>query len=254
MNVARKLGVTDAEVAKLSKAILDALKGGPLEPEQLRSATGGAARNLGEAGKKKGTITTLPLALGRLQVEGEIRRIPINGRLDQQRYRYTLWRPNPLAGFKVSLEDAYTAVARQFFSWIGSATSAEFGAFAGLGVKAAKEALEPLKLARVGDGDERLMLPDLREELAAFKVPKEPHYMLVGSVDGMMLLRRDVKSLLASEDLQIEVMREKGCGCRGVSCRPAQSGYSRSRQAGRTLGVRHGNTIDRVEILLSSQR
>lgn len=46
------------------------------------------ARNLGEAGKKKGVITTLPVALGILQAHGEIRRVPVNGRLDQQRYGY----------------------------------------------------------------------------------------------------------------------------------------------------------------------
>jgi hypothetical protein len=65
MKVARKLGVTDAEVDKLSQAVLDALQSGAMDPEQMRSATGGAARNLGEAGKKGGMITTLPLALGR---------------------------------------------------------------------------------------------------------------------------------------------------------------------------------------------
>jgi hypothetical protein len=210
MKLARKLGVTDAEVAKLSKAVLKALKKGPLDPDELRSATGGASRSLGEEGKKKGLTTTLPLALGKLQAEGEIRRVPTNGRLDQQRYRYTLWRPNPLAGFKLSVEEAYAQLARCFFDWIGPATAAEFQAFAALGVKAAKAAMEPLKLRPLEDGDERLMLADRHEELQAFKAPKEPQYVLVSKVDGILLLRRDVKSLLADEDLKKSAIDEKG--------------------------------------------
>src|SRR5205823_3644042 len=115
----------------------------PLKPSQIRDATGSASRSLGEEGKKKGITTTLPLALGRLQVEGEIRRIATDGRLDQQRYKYTLWRPNPLAKFKLSLEDAFIELARRYFRWIGPATAAQFQAFAGLGVKTSKAAIEP---------------------------------------------------------------------------------------------------------------
>ena len=97
MNAARKLGVTDREIDRLSGKVVAALGKGPLEPDEIRDAVGGAARNLGPEGKKKGLTTTLPLALGRLQAAGEIRRMPTNGRLDQQRYRYALWRPNPAA-------------------------------------------------------------------------------------------------------------------------------------------------------------
>ena len=210
MKVARKLGVTDAEIDKLCNAVLAALESGPMDPEQLRSATGGAARNLGEEGKKKGMITTLPVALGRLQVQGEIRRVPVNGRLDQQRYRYTLWRPNPLANFKTSLDEAYMQLARFYFNWTGSATVAEFAAFAGLGVKAGKAAIEPLELEAVEKGAERLMLPGLHDELQRFKAPKEPRYVLVSSLDGILLLRRDIRSLVSDEDLKVSVMADKG--------------------------------------------
>src|SRR6266545_6538634 len=37
MRVARKLGVTDAEVDKLAEAVLDALRNGPLDTEQIRA-------------------------------------------------------------------------------------------------------------------------------------------------------------------------------------------------------------------------
>ncbi|MGO8815892.1 MAG: DNA glycosylase AlkZ-like family protein [Terriglobia bacterium] len=209
MKVGRKLGVTDAEVAKLCKAVIEALKKGPLDPDELREATGKASRSLGEEGKKKGLTTTLPLALGELQAQGEIRRIPTNGRLDQQRYRYTLWRPNPLAAFKLSSDEAYTQLARLYFDWIGPATVADFQAFAALGVKAGRAAIEPLKLRPLENGDTRLMLPERYEEFQAFKAPKEPQYVLVSNLDGILLLRRDVKSLLAAEDLKTSVFDAK---------------------------------------------
>ena len=110
MNVARKLGVTDKEVDKLCDAVTKTLaKGEAMDPESLKEALGAAVRNLGEAGKKKGIITTLPLALGRLQAAGDIRRIPINGRIDQQRYRYTPWKKNPLKGFSLTEEKCFVA-------------------------------------------------------------------------------------------------------------------------------------------------
>jgi hypothetical protein len=84
--------VTEAAVDKLGQAVLDALAAGPLDPEEIRAAVGGAARGPGEEGRKKGIATTLPLALGRLQA-AEIRRVSMNGRLDQQRYRYAVRTP-----------------------------------------------------------------------------------------------------------------------------------------------------------------
>ena len=234
MKVARKLGVTDAEIAKLSKAVLAALTQGPLDPDDLREATGKASRSLGEEGKKKGLTTTLPLALGQLQAEGDIRRVPTNGRLDQQRYRYTLWCPNPLAGFQLSLEEAYTQLARFYFNWIGPATSAEFQAFASLGVKAAQAAIEPLKLRPLADGDDWLMLLDRYEELQAFKAPKEPQYVLVGNLDGVLLLRRDIKNLLAAEDLKKSVidLKAKKVEVGGLMDLPSHAILDRGRLVG----------------------
>jgi hypothetical protein len=83
-------GVTAAEIDRLTAAVLAALATGPLEPAALKAAVGDAVRSLGPEGKKRGLTTTLPLALGALQATGAIRRVPINGRLDQQRYRYAI--------------------------------------------------------------------------------------------------------------------------------------------------------------------
>lgn len=177
LKVARKLGVSDGEIDKLRTAVLKALAAGPLDPAELKKKLGDAVRNLGPEGVKKGLTTTLPVALGLLQSAGQIRRVPKNGRFDQQRYSYAAWKCQPKGSF--------TDLARRFFAWIGPATMAEFQTFAGLGVKAAKEAADPLKLAAVEEN--RLILPEDREAFLAYAVPKRPQYAVVSGLDGIGL-------------------------------------------------------------------
>src|SRR5271165_3113583 len=209
MKVAEKLGVTAKEIDKLCDAVLSALEKGPLDPDGLREAAGKAVRNLGEEGKKKGLTTTLPVALEKLQISGQIRRISMNGRLDQQRYKYTVWRPNPLRGLKTTTDEAFTELARRYFAWIGPATLAEFQWFSGLGVKGAKTALDPLKLEPIAKDDERLMLPSDREKFEKFQTPKDPQYALVSLADAILLLRRSLCTMLDPKDLTREVFIDK---------------------------------------------
>jgi winged helix DNA-binding protein len=224
--------VTQKEIDRLCDSIITALENGPLDPDGLREATGKAVRNLGSEGQKKGLTTTLPVALGKLQASGEIRRIPTNGRLDQQRYKYSLWRPSPLQDFKLSMEEAYTELARRFFAWIGPATMAEFQKFSGLGVKASKTAVEPLKLEPLVPGDDRLLLPGDRAELEAFNPPKDPHYVLVGGIDSAILLRKSLEWLLDPKDLDREVFVEKGFKPIGFTDLPSHAILDRGRIVG----------------------
>lgn len=198
--VALKLGVKEAELGKLRTGVMKALSNGPPDTDQLRKALGGLVRSLGEEGKKKGLSTTLPAVLGKLQAEGEIRRVPVNGRLDQQRYLYTVWNPNPLRKFKLTAEEVNIELARRYFRWAGPATLKEFQWFSGLGLKVAQAATDSLRLAPLEAGGERLMLSEEREAFESFKPPKEPQYALVSSLDGISLFRRDLKSLLTGED------------------------------------------------------
>jgi len=116
MATARKfLDVTDAEIDKLGARIVDAVKE-PKDPRALKEILGGAVRNLGEAGKKRGMTTTLPLALGQLQSRGDIRRVPEDGRLDHQRYAYVRW---GLEIPKLSDDELALELARRFFRWAG---------------------------------------------------------------------------------------------------------------------------------------
>jgi hypothetical protein len=230
---AQKLGVTDKEIEKLCEGVLQALEGGALDPEGIRERTAKLWRNLGEPGKKTGVGTTLPLALGRLQARGDIRRVPVNGRLDQQRYRYTLWKPNPLARFKMSPAEAYVELARRFFRWVGPATQGEFQWFSGLGVKASREALSPLGLVPCAPGSDRLLFPDDVDAFRSVRVAKKSQYALVSSLDPLCAARRDVRSLLDPADLARKVRLEKKVGTLGgLADLPDHAIFDRGRLVG----------------------
>jgi hypothetical protein len=202
---AMQFGVTPKEMDKLEAAVMRALEGGPLEPDGIRAAVGEAARSLGPQAQKKGITTTLPIALGRLQAQGEIRRIPTNGRLDQQRYQYARWSPNPLAKSKLDRDEAFTLLAKKYFSWVGPASLKQFAWFSGLGIKAAQTAIAPLKLAVEG---EWLMFPKDLDALKSLKVPKEPQYALVSTLDSITAHRRSVAELVEEKDQQRQVLED----------------------------------------------
>jgi hypothetical protein len=202
MPLARKLGVTDQEVDRLCQAVVDAVSAGPLLPDEFRQAAGAAVRTLGAEGTKKGLPSTLPLALGRLQAAGELRRVPVNGRLDQQRYRYARWQPSPLVGARLSPEEARVELARRYFRWIGPAGVAEFQWFSGLGVKAAAATVAELALVPVAPGCDLLTFPEDLEAFHAFTAPRAAGYALVSSLDGISHLRRNVKGLVDAVDLE----------------------------------------------------
>ena len=209
MSTARKfLGVTDAEIERLMDRVVEALRKSPLDPRQIKEAVGDAARSLGAEGKKRGQSTTLPLALGFLQSHGRIRRIPIGGRIDQQRYAYAVWDPSPLANFHISKEEAYRDLATKYFRWAGPATQDHFRWFSGLGVKLATQAISEAGLISVGDG--YLIPSELADDFNAYDPPRDPIYSLVSSIDSHLLLRRDLKSLMYAEDEERTTFSDKG--------------------------------------------
>jgi hypothetical protein len=192
------LGVTDGEIEKLCGSVVDAIDRGPADPKELKDALGGAVRHLGDAGKKRGMTTTLPLALGLLQSRGEIRRVSVNGRIDQQRYRYTRWVDGPLARRALDDEEVTRELAERFFRWAGPATPAQLAWWAGLGQKPARAVAAELKLATFES--DLLMFPDDLDALRATRPPKQPDAALVGSLDNLFHLRREVASLLDDDD------------------------------------------------------
>jgi hypothetical protein len=111
---------------------------------------------------------------------------------------------------RISTEEAFTELARRFFAWIGPATLAEFQWFSGLGAKAARTAVEPLGLVPADGLDEFFLMPQDRDAFRDFKVPKQPHYSLVSSLDGISHLRRDVEKLLAPGDAKTSIIGANG--------------------------------------------
>jgi len=199
------LGVTDKEIDKLSARVLDAVSREPLDPAGIKEAVGDAVRSLGPEGKKRGTTTTLPLALGRLQTAGEIRRVPIEGRLDQQRYRYVAWKQGPFAkrAARNGEGEGHVAIelARRYFRWAAPATVKNFCWWSGLGVTAARAAIADVPLVPLQEGDERLMFRDDRDELLATPANGGPERIsFVASLDNLVHLRRAVQPHLSEQD------------------------------------------------------
>lgn len=206
---AEKIGVTAKELERLSKAVIDAVDKEPLGPAAIKDQVGNLARNLGPEGKKKGFTTTLPIALSRLQAHGEIRRVPVNARLDQQRYLYVRWKPNPLAKSPSRLETTYAHLAKRFFRWVGPATMAEFRWFSGLSVRDAQAAMATIELTSIEPDSDRVLLSDDFEAFRKWKVPGKPQYALVSGLDSILATRRNVRTLVDDLDLNHQVTVEK---------------------------------------------
>ncbi len=236
----RHLGVTDAEVDGLGEKVLRALESGPADPRQLKEVLGDAVRSFGEEGKKRGVTTDLPLALGRLQSQGRIRRIPANGRLDQQRFSYELWSPSPFAGCGLSLDQAYVELARLFFGWIGPATVGEFRWFSGLGAGAAKKAVAELDLVAMEGGSDRMLLASDKAAFDAFEPSESEDVRLVGSLDSHFLLRRDAAGLIHPDQQGLEVLAEKKVSNVGNLVDLPFNAIVDRGPAGRLLGLRCG--------------
>jgi hypothetical protein len=203
-----RLGVDRGEITLLEEQVLHTLAEAavPLDPRQLKEELGDSVRSLGEEGKKKGAATTLPTALGILQSQGRIRRVPVNGRLDQQRYAYELWGlpPSPLAD-----DEVRTELIRRYLGWTGGATLKQSQWFTGFTVAQSKAALAAVGAAEVptevptevttAGGGALWMLPDDVERLAAFEEPAEEQIQLLAGTDSLMLLRRNAAELLAED-------------------------------------------------------
>ncbi|MGE7435901.1 DNA glycosylase AlkZ-like family protein [Kitasatospora sp. NPDC001175] len=188
----KHLGVSRDEIEKLCLRIGQLLDGSvPLPPAAIREAAGGAVRGLGEAGKKRGLTTTLPLALGLMQARGRIRRVPVNGRLDQQRYGYVSW--------DQTVKGSAAELAQRYFSWAAPASLKNFRWFSGFPAATAKQAVATLGLTPL-PGTDLLISPELADELTAFTVPATPSYALLAGIDGLHLLHRDLSRLVDEAD------------------------------------------------------
>ncbi|WP_226760942.1 DNA glycosylase AlkZ-like family protein [Arthrobacter sp. SO3] len=201
VKVVGRLGVDRGEITLLEEQVLHTLADAavPMDPRQLKEELGESVRNLGEEGKKKGATTTLPTALGILQSQGRIRRVPANGRLDQQRYAYELWDlpPSPLDD-----DEARTELVRRYLGWTGGATFKQLQWFTAFTVAQSRASLAAAGAVEVptASGETLWMLPDDVEQLVAFQEPAREQIQLLAGTDSLALLRRNAADMLAEED------------------------------------------------------
>ncbi|MBE4717599.1 DNA glycosylase AlkZ-like family protein [Pseudarthrobacter sp. AB1] len=205
--VLARMGVERGEITLLEEEILHALAeaGSPLDPKQLKDLLGDSVRNLGEEGKKKGAATTLPTALGLLQADGRIRRIPANGRLDQQRYGYTLW---GLPRTAMDGDAARSLLLQRYLGWTGGATVKQSQWFTGFTLAHTKAALAATGAVEIptANGEVLWVLPDDVGRLASFEAPAEEQIQLLAGTDSLVLLRRNSGDLFAEQDKGKQVL------------------------------------------------
>ncbi|MGN5732931.1 DNA glycosylase AlkZ-like family protein [Arthrobacter psychrochitiniphilus] len=205
VKVLDKLGVERGEVAALEAQTLKILRDAhsPLDPKQLKEQLGEAVRSLGDAGKKKGAATTLPTVLGLLQADGRIRRVPVNGRLDQQRYAYTAWDLSPV---HESGEDARAILMEKYLGWTGGAALKQTQWFTAFTVTQTKTALEAVDAV---EHEGLWMLPRDVQAAEDFTIPPEEQIQLLAGSDSLFLLRRNAVEHFAGDDGDRALLKTK---------------------------------------------
>ncbi|MFN7989306.1 MAG: crosslink repair DNA glycosylase YcaQ family protein [Thermoanaerobaculia bacterium] len=231
-----KAGASWKEVEACAAAIVSALDA-PATTDALRRALpAGALRSLGEAGKKVGISSLLPIALRLLELEGKVERTLEGGRLDSERYLWRRAKKNVLASAKVpSSPSARNAeLLRLFLSWSGPATPKELAAWSGLSlaeVRAAAALLDPVTVDVEGHAGDALLLPGDEEALLGVREPATVR--LLSFEDNLLAAHGGPGVLVAPED------RDRSVESWGSS-RPSTLGSAahlarRTVLAGRTL-------------------
>lgn len=123
----------------------------------------------------------------------------MNGRLDQQQYRYELWAQSPIHADLRTPEEIELDLARKYFLWLGLASQAHFQWFSGYTVKSVKRCIEELGLAKVSIGSDLIGFPEDLEAFRKFKPVGNSDFRLVGSLDGLFLLTRDIKPFVEED-------------------------------------------------------
>jgi hypothetical protein len=165
---AERAGIRPGELDGVGAAVLQSLRQeGPETTDGLRRRLPkGALRSLGERGKKVGVSSTLPPALRQLEFGGRIARLPLEGRLDHEKYVWRATERDPFAAADLPEDPAelHGRLLTHFVAHAGVTTLAAFCAWSGLTQRAAKAALpfaRSTTVAAAGLGDEALASPRL---------------------------------------------------------------------------------------------
>ena len=149
-----KVGKTLKVVEALAPGVLAALTG-PMTTDAIRKALSGEIPSFGDAGKKIGLSSPLPLALRLLEFAGKIERTLDGGRLDTERY---LWR-RTAGKLAPPAPDHMARIARvvdAFLGFAAPATLAQLSAWSGhpqrdLKAALAKTGAVPVQVEGLGE-------------------------------------------------------------------------------------------------------
>lgn len=142
---AERAGIRPGELDDVGNAVLEELRAsGPLTTDKLRrTLPDGVVRSLGDQGKKVGVSSTLPPSLRRLEFAGRISRLPVDGRLDHERYEWRIADGDLLA--QAELPDdppaLHSLLLAGFLNRAGVTTLSAFCKWSGLTKRDAKAAL-----------------------------------------------------------------------------------------------------------------
>jgi Winged helix DNA-binding domain len=142
-----KIGKTIAVVEALAPAVLATLTE-PMTPDAIRKAFPGDIPSFGDAGKKVGLSSPLPLALRLLEFAGKIERSLDGGKLDSERY---LWRKTAgkLGEAARDHDQRVANVVDAFLGFAGPATLAQLSAWSGRAQRDLKAAMAKLDAVAV---------------------------------------------------------------------------------------------------------
>jgi hypothetical protein len=181
----RKLPVDRGAIETLASKILKTLGDGVLSTDQLRRALPpNSITDLGDAGKRLGITSTLPAALKLLQSEGRVLRTNAERRLDGRTHLYRRW---PKEIDTTPPPDLDRALAERFLTWAAPATIDDFAWWAGIGKRAAKEAMGPLTINDIP-------LPPIRRDDTILLLPFR---------DNLLGLHRGLELFIDSDDAEV---------------------------------------------------
>jgi DNA glycosylase AlkZ-like len=163
----RKLPVDHRAIESLGAKILKVIGDGVFTTDQLRRALPpNSIEDLGEAGKRLGITSTLTAALKLLHAQGRVLRTNAERRLDGKTHLYRRW---PKEIDTTPPPDLDRALAARFLAWAAPATIEDFAWWAGIGKRAAKEAMGPLRVDDVAlpprRRDDGILLLPFRDNL-----------------------------------------------------------------------------------------
>jgi hypothetical protein len=172
----RKLPVERCVIEALAKKVVKAIGGNVLTSDQLRrELPPSSIADLGDAGKALGITSTLTAALKLLHAEGRVLRMTSEGKLDGRTHLYRIW---PREIDITPPDNLDQALAQRYLSWAAPASIDDFAWWAGIGKRAAKEAIGPLRIEDVrtqpSRRDDEIVLLPFRDNLFGLHRGLEP--------------------------------------------------------------------------------